>query len=52
MTVEQAIAYVDTLNALYCNKVITRSEFRAALKQVPLFGAVCTEGSSPKGKKK
>lgn len=41
MTVDQAITYVNTLNNLFVNKVITREEFRAALKNVPLFGDVC-----------
>jgi hypothetical protein len=47
MSAEQAFLYVNTLNMLFVNKVITRAEFRAALKKVPLFGAVC---SAPKGK--
>jgi hypothetical protein len=49
MTTEQSMAYVGTLNILYVNKVITRAEFRAALKQVPLFVAVC---DAPKGKQR
>ena len=49
MSPEQAMSYVNTLNNLFVNKVITRAEFRAALKHVPLFGAVC---SAPKGKQR
>lgn len=49
MTAEQSISYVHTLNTLFVNKVITRAEFRAALKHVPLFGAVC---DAPKGKQR
>jgi hypothetical protein len=49
MSPEQAMSYVYTLNTLFVNKVITRAEFRAALKDVPLFGAVC---SAPKAKQR
>ena len=47
MSAEQACAYVNTLNELFVNRVITRAEFRNALKQIPLFEAVC---GAPKGK--
>ena len=49
VTVEQEISYVHTLNTLFVNKVITRAELRAALKEVPLFGDVC---SAPKAKQR
>jgi hypothetical protein len=49
MTVEQSISYVHTLNTLFANKVITRTEFRAAIKKIPLFGDVC---SMPKAKQR
>jgi hypothetical protein len=49
MTAEQAISYVHTLNVLFANKVITRAELRAALKDVPLFCKVC---SAPKAKQR
>ena len=50
MTVEQVIAYVESLNMLFVNKVITRAEFRAALLATPLYGAVCQAPRAPKGK--
>ena len=50
MSPEQAMSYVNTLNNLFVNKVITRAEFRSALKQVPLFGAVCIVPRAPKAK--
>ena len=52
VTVEQVIAYVESLNMLFVNKVITRAEFRAALLATPLYGAVCQAPHAPKGKRK
>ena len=50
MSVKEAFLYVDKLNMMYCNKLITREEVRAALKQVPLFGHVCIQETKKKNK--
>ena len=41
MKIGQAVQYVNTLNTLFVNKVITLSEFRAALSSVAFFDTVC-----------
>jgi len=38
---DQQISYVDSLNQLYVNKVITRNEFRAVLQEIPLYSSIC-----------
>jgi hypothetical protein len=52
MSAEQASQYVHTLNVLFVNKVITRSEFRKALTEVPFYGKVCQVSRAPKVKGK
>jgi hypothetical protein len=41
MTHKQSIKYVELLNFLYVNKVITREEMRDAISLVPIFSKVC-----------
>jgi hypothetical protein len=43
MTKQEQMNYVNTLNMLFVNKVITREEFRSALKTTTLFGKVCSK---------
>ena len=41
MSPKQSIQYVNTLNTLFVNKVITVTELRAALSSTPFFETVC-----------
>jgi len=50
MSIEQAIAYVNSLNLLYVNKVISLGEFRSAMRNVQFYEEVCQEENAPKGK--
>ena len=53
MSPKQSIQYVNTLNTLFVNKVITVAELRAALSSTPFFEAVCQpRRNQNKGKRK